>query len=116
MKPPPRHHRSGPSRRSPATPAVAAERSEVGHLEGDRICGSFNRSAIVTLFDRASRKVWLAAFDGPHDADATPAALQAFFGVRLTPQALSDDGSTLGFGGSWGGGALASAPPYCLLG
>jgi IS30 family transposase len=63
-----------------ARPEVASGRSEVGHLEGDLICGAFNRSAIVTLFDRASRKVFLAGFDGAHDADATLEALQGILG------------------------------------
>ena len=56
-------------------PPVAAERSEVGHLEGDLIIGSFNRSAIATVFDRASRHCWLAEFPGSHDADETLAAV-----------------------------------------
>jgi IS30 family transposase len=41
-------------------PPVAEARTEVGHLEGDLIVGSFNRSALVTVFDRASRYLWLA--------------------------------------------------------
>ena len=56
-------------------PAVAAERVEVGHREGDLIVGSFNRSAIATVFDRASRHLWLANFPEDHGADATHAAL-----------------------------------------
>lgn len=56
-------------------PPVAEERSEVGHLEGDLIVGAFNRSAIATVFDRASRHVWLADFPEDHGADATLAAL-----------------------------------------
>lgn len=58
-----------------ARPAIAAERVEVGHLEGDLIVGSFNRSAIATVFDRASRHLWLADFPEDHGADATLAAL-----------------------------------------
>ena len=50
-------------------------RGEVGHLEGDLIVGSFNRSAIATVFDRASRHLWLADFPEDHGADATLAAL-----------------------------------------
>lgn len=38
-------------------PAAASGRSEVGHLEGDLICGAYNASAILTLFDRATRQV-----------------------------------------------------------
>ena len=56
-------------------PEAAETRSEVGHLEGDLILGSFNRSAIVTVFDRASRYCWLADLPEGHDADATLAAL-----------------------------------------
>lgn len=56
-------------------PPVALERVEVGHLEGDLITGSFNRSAIATVFDRASRYLWLADFPEDHGADATLAAL-----------------------------------------
>jgi len=40
-------------------PLVALERVEVGHLEGDLIVGAYNRSALITLFDRASRHLWL---------------------------------------------------------
>jgi IS30 family transposase len=56
-------------------PEIAAGRSEVGHLEGDLILGAFNRSAIATVFDRASRYVWLAGFHGDHGADETLAAV-----------------------------------------
>ena len=58
-----------------ARPPAADARLEVGHLEGDLICGSFNRSAIATVFDRASRYLWLADFPDDHGADATLAAL-----------------------------------------
>jgi len=56
-------------------PPAAAGRDEVGHLEGDLIVGSFNRSAIVTVFDRASRHLWLADFPADHGGEATLAAL-----------------------------------------
>ena len=58
-----------------ARPPEADTRSEVGHLEGDLIIGSFNRSAIATVFDRASRHLWLAEFPASHDADETLAAV-----------------------------------------
>jgi IS30 family transposase len=81
-----------PSRRSPlglfnpisSRPAIASERSQVGHLEGDLICGAFNASAIVTVFDRVTRMVWLAGFTGRHDADATRDALTQILG-RIDP-------------------------------
>ncbi|EQD29624.1 transposase, ISlxx5, partial [mine drainage metagenome] len=50
-------------------------RAQVGHLEGDLITGAYNRSAIATIFDRASRHVWLAGFAEDHGATATLAAL-----------------------------------------
>jgi IS30 family transposase len=56
-------------------PTIAAGRREVGHLEGDLITGSFNRSAIVTVFDRASRYLWLADLPEGHGADPVLAAL-----------------------------------------
>ena len=56
-------------------PPAAETRLEVGHLEGDLIVGSFNRSAIITVFDRASRNLWLADLPEGHGADATLAGL-----------------------------------------
>lgn len=56
-------------------PPEAAARSEIGHLEGDLIIGSFNRSAIATIFDRKSRHCWLAEFPDRHDATETLAAV-----------------------------------------
>ena len=58
-----------------ARPPEADERCEVGHLESDLICGTCNRSALVTVFDRASRHVWLADFPDDHGADAMLAAM-----------------------------------------
>lgn len=42
-------------------PQIAADRCELGHLEGDLITGAYNRSALITLFDRTSRTLWLQA-------------------------------------------------------
>jgi len=61
-------------------PPIALERTEVGHLEGDLITGAYNRSAIVTVFDRTSRHVWLAEFPDDHGAEATLAALCEILG------------------------------------
>jgi IS30 family transposase len=57
-------------------PVEAEGRSQVGHLEGDLIIGAGNRSAIATVFDRASRHMWLA--DLPDNHSEPP------FGLRLT--------------------------------
>jgi len=56
-------------------PGEADGRDQVGHLEGDLIVGAFNRSAIVTVFDRASRYLWMADLPEGHGADATLAGL-----------------------------------------
>lgn len=40
-------------------PKEALDRTKVGHFEGDLIIGAMNRSALITVFDRASRYVWL---------------------------------------------------------
>ncbi len=60
-------------------PAEAETRTRIGDFEGDLICGSFNRSAIVTMFDRCSRKVWLASLPEGHGAEPTLAALLELF-------------------------------------
>ncbi|MEO6627015.1 MAG: IS30 family transposase [Aquihabitans sp.] len=62
-----------------ARPAIVDQRTQIGHLEGDLICGAYNRSAIVTVFDRTTRMVWLAGYAGHHDADATVEALTELF-------------------------------------
>lgn len=41
-------------------PQEADERTRFGHFEGDLIIGKMNRSAIITVFDRASRLVYLS--------------------------------------------------------
>lgn len=46
-------------------------RTEVGHLEGDLIIGKGNRSAIITVFDRLSRKLWLGRLPINRSAPAT---------------------------------------------
>lgn len=60
-------------------PAIAAARSQVGHFEGDLIVGAFNRSAIATIFDRASRYLLLADLPNGHGATDTLAALVELF-------------------------------------
>lgn len=57
-------------------PQIAADRSEIGHLEGDLITGAFNRSALITVFDRASRYGWFAGLNPTQSrSDATFDAL-----------------------------------------
>jgi len=40
-------------------PQDALERTRFGHLEGDLIVGAMNRSALITVFDRKLRLLWL---------------------------------------------------------
>lgn len=58
-------------------PEIAAQRVEVGHLEGDLIVGAYNRSAIATMFDRTSRHVWLTELPHSKSADGLLEALVA---------------------------------------
>jgi len=69
-RPAPGSHSLGSFNPISARPAVADHRVEVGHLEGDLIVGAYNRSALITLFDRTSRHLWLAAVANK-TADAT---------------------------------------------
>jgi transposase, IS30 family len=48
----------------------AADRSEPGHWEGDLITGEANRSAIITVVDRATRFTLLGHLPGRHTAEA----------------------------------------------
>lgn len=73
---PPSSHSLGSFRPIAERPPVALERVEVGHLEGDLITGAYNRSAMITLFDRASRRLWLVK-TANKSADAVHTALVA---------------------------------------
>ena len=55
-------------------PAAADDRIEVGHLERDQIIGARNASAVITMVERATRYLWLAAHDlrsGGYSANST---------------------------------------------
>jgi transposase, IS30 family len=65
-------------------PAIAGARSEVGHFEGDLIIGQAKKSAIITVFDRTSRHLWMAGLPDGHTADLTLVALTELFG-RIPP-------------------------------
>lgn len=58
-------------------PAIANERTQIGHFEGDLIVGAYNRSAAITVFDRASRYNLLSELpDGKHAAGVTTALIR----------------------------------------
>lgn len=67
-------------------PIIADRRVEVGHIEGDLIVGSYNRSAIATMFDRTSRYVWLTKLPHAKNADGVLDALIAT--LRRIPSRL----------------------------
>ena len=52
---------------------IAADRTQPGHLEGDLITGSHNRSAVLTIIERSSRYTWLKAL--PDGYSTTEVAL-----------------------------------------
>jgi IS30 family transposase len=64
-------------------PVEAADRAVYGHWEGDLITGAHNRSAIVTVVERASRFTLLCHLPkGRHTAEAVRDALaRAFCGL-----------------------------------
>ena len=66
-------------------PEIADARSEVGHFEGDLIVGGHNRrSAIITVFDRKSRHLWMAGLPNGRTADLTLEALSRLL-KRIPP-------------------------------
>lgn len=60
-------------------PLIADSRSEVGHFEGDLIVGRPKTSAIITVFDRSSRHLWMSGLPNGHTADLTLVALTELF-------------------------------------
>ncbi len=66
-------------------PAEADARSEVGHFEGDLIAGARNQSAIITVFDRKSRHLWMAPLNEGRSGDLALDALTNLF-ERIPPK------------------------------
>lgn len=80
-------------------PQIAAERTELGHLEGDLITGAYNRSALITVFDRTSRTLWLQATANKSAAAVLEAMVQLL--NRIPPHQRKtltwDQGSELAY-------------------
>lgn len=57
---------------------AAADRSELGHLEGDLIAGKLNQSALITINDRLTRLVWIQATKSKKADDVFDALLKLF--------------------------------------
>jgi len=70
-------------------PAAAQNRAEIGHLEGDLIVGSGHKSALITVFDRYSRRLWLGRLPSGHSAPVTLRALTKLLRRIPPPQRLT---------------------------
>jgi len=60
-------------------PSIASLRTQIGHWEGDLILGAANRSAVVTLIDRASYYAILGELPFGHNADEVLLTLTQMF-------------------------------------
>ena len=78
-------------------PLIALERVEVGHFEGDLITGAYNRSAKITMFDRASRRLWLRSVASKSADDVYDALVELLLSipVELRRTLTWDQGSEL---------------------
>lgn len=78
-------------------PAIAAERVQVGHFEGDLITGAYNRSAKITMFDRASRRLWLRSVASKSADDVYDALVELLLSIpaELRRTLTWDQGSEL---------------------
>ncbi|HVE45566.1 MAG TPA: IS30 family transposase, partial [Acidimicrobiales bacterium] len=68
-------------------PPEVADRAVPGHWEGDLIMGAFNRSAILTLVERATRYTLLGDLPGGHSASEVYACLMEL--IRTLPANLA---------------------------
>lgn len=81
---PPGSHSLGEFRSIHARPIEALDRVEVGHLEGDLIVGAFNRSALITVVDRASRHLWVASTRSKSAIDVADALTKLLKRIQMS--------------------------------
>lgn len=82
-----RRNQLGDIRPVATRPPAAAARTEPGHWEGDLIMGAMNRSALVTLVERATRYTLVGDLPGGHGADSVFECLVDLFHTNV-PQHL----------------------------
>jgi IS30 family transposase len=73
-------------------PEEAELRNKLGHLEGDTIYGAIGKGCLVTLVDRASRKLYAASIPSRDSAVVKKAFLNVLDGVNVKSITL-DNGS-----------------------
>jgi IS30 family transposase len=78
-------------------PLIALQRVQVGHFEGDLITGAYNRSAKITMFDRASRRLWLRSVASKSADDVLDALVELLLSIpaELRRTLTWDQGSEL---------------------
>jgi IS30 family transposase len=82
----PQQHWRATQRSISERPQAAQDRAEVGHLEGDLIVGKGQGSALITVFDRHSRHLWLGRLPSGRSATSTLRALTKLL-RRIPPHA-----------------------------
>lgn len=92
---PPGSHSLGNYTSITERPEAANDRSEIGHLEGDLIVGAYNRSALITIVDRASRRVWLAKPASKSAPDVTPTLIGLLTQIPVTHTLTWDQGAEI---------------------
>ena len=76
-------------------PAPAAGREQVGHLEGDLIVGAMNKSAVITVVERASRKCWIGTVASKKAADLTTGLTKLLEHIPIIETLTWDQGAEI---------------------
>ena len=70
-------------------PLVVAEKSRCGDLEVDLIIGKGNHGVVLTVVDRKTKRVWLAALSGKTAAETTLALIRLLEPFKETVHAIT---------------------------